>query len=100
PELAYTPGWSAFPFIGPTYPYCKVDTNFLTQVKLLGTSPIPRVDVLFGATFQSLPGPQIGALYVANNAATFPSLGRPLSGGVTKAPENIPEAGKTFSPEA
>jgi hypothetical protein len=100
PELAYTPGWSAFPFIGLTYPYCKVDTNFLTQVKLLGTYTIPKVDVLLGATFQSLPGPQIGALYVANNAATVPSLGRPLSGGVANVTVNILEAGKYFVPRA
>jgi hypothetical protein len=100
PELAYTPGWSAFPFIGPTYPYCKVDTAFLTQVKLLGTYTVPKVDVLVGATYQSLPGPNIGALYVANNSVVQPSLGRPLSGGAANATINILEAGQYFVPRA
>jgi hypothetical protein len=100
PELTYTPGWSAFQFIGLTYPYCKVDTNFLTQVKLLGTYTIPKIDVLLGGTFQSLPGPNIGALYVANNAAVASSLGRPLAGGVANVTVNILEAGKYFVPRA
>ena len=60
--------------------------NFLTQVKLLGTYTIPKVDVLVSATFQSLPGPQVTANYVATNAQIQPSLGRPLSGGAQTPP--------------
>jgi hypothetical protein len=41
--------------------YCHVDTKFLTQVKFLGTYLVPKVDVQFGATFQSTPGPQNSA---------------------------------------
>jgi hypothetical protein len=100
PELAYTPGWSAFPFIGPTYPYCKVDTPFLAQVKLLGSYVIPKVDVQLGATFQSVPGPAMAALYVADNTVVQPSLGRPLSGGAANATINILEAGQYFVPRA
>jgi hypothetical protein len=40
---------------------CHVDTSFLTQFKLLGTYLVPKIDVQFGATFQSAPGPQITA---------------------------------------
>ena len=100
PELAFTTGWSAFPIVGTTYPYCKVDTAFLTQVKLLGTYTIPKVDVLLGATFQSLPGPQIGALYVANNDVVRPSLNRALSGGAANVTINVLEAGQYFVPRA
>ena len=46
-------------------PFCHVDTKFLTQVKLLGTYTVPKVDVQVAATFQSLPGPQITANYIA-----------------------------------
>jgi hypothetical protein len=100
PELTLMTGWSAFPVVGQTYPYCKVDTNFLTQVKLLGTYTIPKVDVLVGGTFQSLPGPQIGAVYVADNSVVQPSLGRPLSGTAANAMINIVEPGKSFVPRA
>src|SRR5262245_22871595 len=69
----------AAPFVvGPTSPVCHVDSNFLTQVKFLGTYLVPKVDVQVAATFRSLPGPGISANYIATNAVTFPSLGRPL----------------------
>jgi hypothetical protein len=100
PELNFTTGWSAFPILGPTFPYCKVDTNFLTQVKLLGTYIIPRVDVQVGATFQSLPGPHMGSLYVLSSAEAARTLGRPLSGGVANVTVNILEGGKYFVPRA
>jgi hypothetical protein len=61
--------------------YCHVTGIFLTQVKLLGSFTVPRIDVQFSGTFQSMPGPQITANYVAANAEVVPSLGRSLAGG-------------------
>jgi hypothetical protein len=68
PEISRT-GNSAVPLS-----QCHVDTNFLTQVKLLGTYLVPKVDVQFGVTFQSTPGPQIVANYNVALAQTTPRL--------------------------
>ena len=34
PELTISQGWSQFPVLSPTFPGCKIDTNFLTQIKI------------------------------------------------------------------
>jgi hypothetical protein len=81
---------------GPLNAFCHVDTNFLTQVKLLGTYTFPKVDVQFSGTFQSLPGPQVTANYVAGNALIQPSLGRPLSGGAANATINVVQPGTMY----
>ena len=60
----------------PSTRFCHVETAFLTQVKFLGTYTMPRVDVQVSGTYQSIPGPQIAANYVAPNALVAPSLGR------------------------
>jgi hypothetical protein len=41
--------------------YCRIESPFLTQVKLNGAYTIPKADVLVGATFQSIPGPVVQA---------------------------------------
>jgi hypothetical protein len=87
---------SALPEISPLDAFCSVQTKFLTQVKLLGTYAIPRVNVNVAATFQSLPGPQVTASYVATNAAVQPSLGRPLSGGLANVTVNVVEPGTMY----
>jgi hypothetical protein len=100
PELTLQPFWSAFQLIGPTNPYCHIDTNFLTQVKLLGTYTIPRLDVLVGATFQSLPGPNIASHYIVSSAEAARTLGRSLSGGAPNVAVNLLPPGKYYVPRA
>ena len=64
--------------------YCHVDTKFLTQVKFLGSYTMPRVQVQISGTFQSIPGPDIVANYLATNAVVAPSLGRNLAGNAAE----------------
>jgi hypothetical protein len=75
---------------------CHVQTPFLTQVKLLGTYPVPKVGVDVAATFQSIPGPHIQANFIATNAMVQPSLGRPLSGGAANTTVNIVQPGTLY----
>jgi Carboxypeptidase regulatory-like domain len=76
--------------------YCHVEGQFLTQVKLLGSYTIPRVEVQVSGTYQSIPGPSLQANYVATNAEIIPSLGRPLSGGAANATINLIEPNTMF----
>jgi hypothetical protein len=86
--------------INTTNPYCHIDGNFLTQVKLLGTYLLPKADVLLSGTFQSVPGFQILAPYVATNAVIQPSLGRPLSGGAANATVGLIPSGSMYNDRA
>jgi len=80
--------------------YCHVDTNFLTQFKLLGTYTIPKADVRVAATFQSFPGPQVLANYIVTTAQVQPSLGRPLSGNAANVTVNVVPPGTMFGERA
>jgi hypothetical protein len=75
---------------------CDQSGNFLTQVKLIGTYTIPRIDVQVASTFQSLPGPQVVANYTATNAIVSPSLGRNLSGGAANMVVDLVEPGTMY----
>jgi hypothetical protein len=75
---------------------CQVQTPFLTQVKFLGTYPVPKIGVDFAATFQSIPGPLIQSNFIATNAMVQPSLGRPLSGGAANTTVNIVQPGTLY----
>ena len=76
-------------------PYCRVETPYLTQLKLLGAYTIPRIDVQFSGTFQSIPGPAVVANVVYTSAQIAPSLGRPLA-GATVAQVNVIEPGTEY----
>jgi hypothetical protein len=88
---------AALPEIAPVgRPYCHVTEQFQTQVKILGSYTLSKVDVQLSGTFQSLPGPQILANYVASNALVQPSLGRPLSGGAANVTVNLVQPGTLY----
>ena len=76
--------------------FCRVEEPFRTQVKLIGSYVVPKVDVQIAATLQSLPGRAILAEYVAPNAGVTPSLGRNLAGGAANTTINIVQSGTLF----
>ena len=81
----------------PTQLYCRNVSNFLHQVKLLGTYVVPRIDMNVAATLQSNPGPALLANYIAPNALVQPSLGRPLSGGAQNVTVNVVEPNSLYA---
>ena len=77
--------------------FCRQTGAFLTQVKFLGSYTIPRINVLFSGTFQSLPGPAIQANYNAPNIQVRQALGRDLSAGANQNLSfNIVEPGSLY----
>jgi hypothetical protein len=80
----------------PSKLYCHSNNKFLTDVKLLASYTIPRVDVLLGVVFQNLPGPAVAANYNAPNAAVARSLGRNLAGGAANVTVNLVEPGTMY----
>ncbi len=61
--------------------FCHVAPPFQMQAKGFVTYPLPWWGLRTSATYQSLPGPEITASYVATNAVIAPSLGRNLAAG-------------------
>jgi hypothetical protein len=83
-----------------TNPWCRVAEPYRTSATGLATYLIPKVDIQASLTWQSNPGPEIAANYVASNAviAAGPQpLGRNLSGGANVT-VNLIEPGTLYGP--
>ena len=65
----------------PSTLYCHRTEPLYKLVKGYGSYTIPKVDVVFSATYQTKPGPIRLAVYTASNAEVAPSLGRNLAAG-------------------
>jgi hypothetical protein len=79
-------------------PYCHRTESWKgsTQVKMIASYTIPRIDLFVSGLLQSVAGPMISANYTATNAVVQPSLGRPLSGGAANVTVNIVEPGTMY----
>jgi len=84
------------PGAGPSLRGCRVQGAFLTQVKLLGTYIVPRIDVNVAATMQSSAGPVLSANRQFSNAEIQPSLGRPLAAAAQNATINLLLPGEMY----
>jgi hypothetical protein len=83
-----------------TNPYCRVVEPYRTSATGLATYMVPKVGIQVSATWQSNPGPDIAANYVASNAviAAGPQpLGRNLSGGANVT-VNLIQPGTLYGP--
>ena len=83
-----------------TNPYCRVVEPYRTSATGLATYMIPKVGIQTSVTWQSNPGPEIAANYVASNAviAAGPQpLGRNLSGGANVT-VNLIQPGTLYGP--
>src|SRR6267142_3584081 len=76
--------------------FCRNVTNWLTQVKFLGSYTIPHIDVLVSGTLQNLPGPNILANYNLPTALAAQTLGRPLSGGAAHVSVALIDPGTVY----
>src|SRR5439155_17004 len=64
-------------------PNVSLDVSYFRTwfVNFTGIYTVPRVRLQVSGSFQSIPGPEITASYVASLAEIVPSLGRNLAGG-------------------
>ena len=86
---------AALPESAPLNPYCHTNQP-QTQVKLLGSYTIPRIELQVSSTFQNIPGPEIAANFTATNAIVAPSLGRSLAGNTANVSVNLVEPGTMY----
>lgn len=81
---------------GQSAAFCHQETPYLPQYKALASYTLPWYGVRVGGTFQSLPGPQIVANNIYNNAnrVTTTSLGRAFTLG--QANVNVIQPGTRY----
>ena len=77
--------------------FCQASTNWLTQVKLLGSYTFPY-DIQVAATFQSISGPERAADHTFAAAELEAALGRPHTAGAVSTNLLVPgtEYGERF----
>ena len=69
---------------------CHMDQKWLPQVKFLGSYTVPKIEVQLGASYQSIPGTEMSAVFAASNSAVIqPALGRLPTGGVAAGNTNL-----------
>jgi hypothetical protein len=82
--------------INATNPYCHVDSGFLTQFRGLAAYTLPKIDVLFSAALQSVPGQPLAANFTVPNAVVTQSLGRSLAGNAPNVTVNLVAPGSLY----
>jgi hypothetical protein len=95
PVVAAGTSTSTLNLASPTAWHCHTERP-QTQVKLLGSYTVPKIELQVSSTLQSIPGPEIAAFFTATNALIAPSLGRPLSGGAANVSVNLVSPGTMF----
>lgn len=95
PVVAAGTSTSTLLLAGPLAWHCHTERP-QTQLKLLGSYTVPRVDVQVSSTLQSIPGPEIAAFFTASNAQIAQSLGRSLSGNAANASVNLVAPGTVY----
>jgi hypothetical protein len=80
----------------PPAQYCQTETPWLTNVKFVGSLPMPG-GFQVAATFQNIPGAALYANYVVTNAVASAALGRNLAAGANSSlTVNIVEPGTLY----
>jgi hypothetical protein len=89
-------GLVVIPAANPSTLYCDYTQGLLTQAKVFAVYTLDRSGVQISGSYQSVPGSEIAANYVATNAVVQPSLGRPLSGSAANVTVNLVEPGTLY----
>jgi hypothetical protein len=87
---------ATLPETDPVNPYCQNNPGLVTRVTGLGAYTVPKIDVLFSATFRSDQGNPLQANYVVSSAVAQQTLGRPLSGNTPSITVNLLEPGAAW----